>query len=431
MSGEKRKQEERIAEAIYGEEIKEKEDYEQIVEDMLTVLPMVEEEYLVSGAYLTCSMATPLSKTVEGICFQTKNKGKSQLAVTGEGSIGGKANATVADYRKNQNIFPFGNCKAELTGLDKARLKADARARREGMCSCLMELNVPWDNLPVTGENGYFEYGGKPGINRMSHLLCAKKGWITALTSGQGYSSHKGGENPRAITKEDMLFALDYGLHGKQLNALLDIREYMEEYLELKENPVVFAFEGLGSYSGGTNSCHQEGQYGAMFIVCKEGKMTYAVQDCSTLPDRRNNAVIHDGVYNAVYKKHNGGYRALQLRRWEKEDDGNIPARRYDGDKSNKASGINLHMAKNLHETSGWSLGCLTVESSQYYDFAVAAGFIEPQTDGKDYHDYKNVQGITDASKQYTHWGCVVVDRRYMEEEERARYFDEDEEAAE
>lgn len=38
------------------------------------------------------------------------------------------------------------------------------------------------------------------------------------------------------------------------------------------------------------------------------------MRDGSTLPDTKENAIIKDGVYSAVYWIHNGSYAALQLR---------------------------------------------------------------------------------------------------------------------
>ena len=73
----------RIAMDIYGKEVAEREDLEDIINDMLAVLPRVEEEYLVSDARLTCSKACPSIKSIDGIDFFTNQSGTSLLRVEG------------------------------------------------------------------------------------------------------------------------------------------------------------------------------------------------------------------------------------------------------------------------------------------------------------------------------------------------------------
>lgn len=105
-------------------------------------------------------MASEHMLFIDGISFNAKQKGISFLKTSGAGSIGNAANANIRDSAKDKNIFPFGNCLAELSGAEKAMLKVDSRAKAEGICSNLMRLCGTWDNLPVTGEKGYFSYYG-------------------------------------------------------------------------------------------------------------------------------------------------------------------------------------------------------------------------------------------------------------------------------
>lgn len=73
----------RIAIDIYGKEVAEREDLEDIINDMLSVLPRIEEEYLVSGVRLRCSKACPSIKSIDGIDFFTNQSGTSLLSVEG------------------------------------------------------------------------------------------------------------------------------------------------------------------------------------------------------------------------------------------------------------------------------------------------------------------------------------------------------------
>lgn len=134
--------------------------------------------------------------------------------------------------------------------------------------------------------------------------------------------AHNGKKQLRAISKEDLKFALDNELSGRQLYALSEIGEYYGKYPELKDKPTIFAFEGLGSYSGGVNSYHPNGQYGALIIVAKGGKLVYATANASTLPDNPVSATVNGGVYQTIYKFHSGTYAALQVRNLETGADG-------------------------------------------------------------------------------------------------------------
>lgn len=85
-----------------------------------------------------------------------------------------------------------------------------------------------------------------------------------------------------------------------------------------------------------------------------------------------------------------------------------------------------MHAAGNLkeHAAKPWSAGCLTVSVKDYYNFGVQAGFIEQRNDGNLYNTYESIKKLSKSVQpEYTHWGYVVVNREYMEEEQRERFL--------
>ena len=417
------KQEKQIIRSIFGEKVNDENCaeavdyyYELIEEDVMT-------ENLVDGAWLRCEKATGFIVEIEGVSFQTNIGGRTQLKVSRKNMVGERAKATIVDRKEGINIFLFGNCTCELNPKEKYMLMTNKEARHKGTCKYLMSLANYWDMLPRS-DSEYFVTENFQELNMQSALFCLRGAWIYPVTSGQEVTMYEDlfGE----LYVDELLFAYKNNFKLEQIVVFKEIREYFEKFPEMKQGNVIFAFEGLGDGGGGVNAYHPEGQFKALFIICKEGQLEYAI-DGSTLPDQRNNAVIKDGVYNAVYWNHQGDYSALQLRVLENKNNDNIPAQRYDGriTNSDSANGINLHMAKELNDRSRWSLGCLTVDFEQYYEFGVKAGFIERCDDEQDYTRYDVMKQVkTDGELVGKLWGNIVVNRKYMDESERNKYFE-------
>lgn len=423
----------RIAIDIYGKEVAEREDLDNIINDMLAVLPRVEEEYLVSGARLRCNQACKNVKTIDGVYFRTKQDGTSLLKVKGaETTIDDVAIANINDNKKDENIFHFGNCDAILSDDEKKSLKTQFKVQHEGMCSYLMKIDDAWENVPVTNGMEYFSYRDAPGINRMSKLFCYKKGWITPLTSGQ--ENRKISVQPGAVTKEDLRFALENGLSGKQLYALADIRNYFAENPVLYNKTTIFAFEGLANeqtednFWNGYNFYHPkgQGQFGAIMFVAKEGKLTYYQGYASTLPDNMEKAAtICDGNYEIKNGAHGKtdtfeGYAALVL-----NNNNDIPA--YNSiDKDDTADHIHLHMAGRLWRDDPlkpYSAGCITVPMKDYVAFGKHVGFLREETDDSigtheddSYNNEKLKLVFGKNTKAFE--GYIVIDRKYYDDTE-------------
>lgn len=421
--------------------------YDQLKTDIL-------DEYIVDGAILGCEKALAFERYIDNCCFNTENKGQSQLVVYRMASIDEHSYANVSDTKKYKNIIPFGNCIDDLTEAEKNRLKSIPDAKQKGICKYLMRLCEYWETLPE-GLVKSFKVEGYPAITMQSRLFCLRGAFIFPITSGQevikyGYEDTALG----VMSIDDILFAFEFQLNEEQMVIFKEMKEYYEDVPILKTGNTIFAFEGLGNRSGVTNELHPNGQYNALFIICKDGKPIYATGNCSTLPDRTNNATTRDGVYKAVFRNHKDHYSALQLRldcgleiREESEIkermDSNMKLMNIDIDKEsenkrvlkdvaayrfserskwelpNGADGVNLHMSKDLSPGISWSVACLTVKSSEYYEFGVTAGFIEEQKDGVDYSIYENIYDVIKTKHEGEDWGYIVVNREYMNPEER------------
>lgn len=426
-------QKQRTAIDIYGTEVAERVDLDDIIDDMLSILPRVEEEYLVSGARLKCSKAYKAMKKIDDTIFLTNQKGTSLLRVEGVETTGDLPIANINDNKKGKNIFHFGNCNAELTINEKMSLIMNKKAQTEGLCQYLMRIEDTWENVPVTNGKDYFSYRGASGINLMSKLFCYKKGWITPLTSGQ--RNRKITVQPGAVTKEDLRFALENGLSGKQLYALADIRNYFAADDDLYKKTTIFAFEGLGSdssnyfeedygeiskskYWNGGNKYHPDGQFRAILFVAKEGKLTYVAPYASTLPDNMEKAAtICDGKYEIRNGSHKG-YAALVL-----NNDNDIPA--YNSiDQDDTADHIHFHMAGLLSDDdpeNPYSAGCITIPVRHYVAFGKHVGFISEGTDDSIGSDniYKKAKPKLEYfanTKEFE--GYMVIDRKYYSDTE-------------
>ena len=400
-----------------------------IIEDMLAILPRVEEEYLVSGACLKCSLATKETIDIDGVEFNTNKDGTSLLKVENKDMIGDVAKANIFDCKRYKNIMPFGNCKAELSEDEKKMLKANAARRQKGMCYFLMNISGLWENEPTKGGMEYFKYRRWPGINGMSKLFCYKKGKIMAITSGQ--ENRNLSLSPGAVTKEDLQFAIRNGIGGKKIYALADIRVYFAKYPKLLEKTTIFAFEGLAdeyphgedSKWNGDNDSHPNGQFGAIMFVAKEGKLTYYEGHASTLPDDvKNKPTVCEGVYETGSIKHkledDDGYAAIRLYKYNNFGDDVLKA--YNSKKEHDAiDGVNLHMAAKMTEKYVYSKGCITVPVRCYRDFGVEVGFIAPKVGynvGEDdiYGNAKRALFYDDCAIQ-NFTGYIVIDRDYYE----------------
>lgn len=458
------KQDEQIKKTILGDGGND-EEYQDALDYVYGLVEEdIKDEYLVSGAILTCEKATGKEIIIDGIPFLGGCGNRTKLVVNRKEKIIDKAKATILDCKKEINIFPFGNCLAELSNQVKENLKNNRQAQINGTCKYLMWLEERWEHV-LEGKNGFFFYEGVQELTMQSVLFCKRGGaFIYPLTSGQRITKYDYELLVNQLTKEDTLLIYKYqlslgeykigqelGLKENQLVIFKEIREYFEDIPSLRQENVIFTFEGLGNKNGVTNDLHPNGQFNALFVIYKDGQLIYAMGEGSTLPDRTNNATTRDGVYKAIFINHKGHYAALQLNldcdleiregselkermssnmklmgldiEEEKNVLKDVPAYRFVERSSmelpNSADGVNMHMAKDLYPGSGWSTSCITVAASEYYEFGVMAGFIESQNNAGNYATYESIYDKIKTPYAYQSWGYVVINREYMNPEER------------
>ena len=155
-----------------------------------------EDEYLVSGAQLRCSMATSKKMTIEGRTYVPENPSETTYLECEENRMEsgeGKVNATTKDCVVYKNIKPFRcNCRVgPCDDEEKDMLLIDESCLTEGTCKALIDLSEHWDNYP--SQVPHFRYrderfGEVSGITMMSMLFCKHGGIITPVTSGQELS---------------------------------------------------------------------------------------------------------------------------------------------------------------------------------------------------------------------------------------------------
>lgn len=472
-------QKEDIIQQIFGEE-KSDSMYYEACEYLYGLMEQdILEEYLVNGATLTCEKATTKVINIDGVSFSPGKGDKSKLVVNRNGKVDDKANATIIDCKKEKNIFPFGNCCVELLDEEKNMLMCMPDARQKRICKYLMKLESQWDTL-IARRSGTFGFDTYPAINMQAVLFCKMGAFIYPLTSGQRVTKYDYEMMLESFSKEDILLiykhkysrneillineyeltvdeyvkAQELGLEEEQLNIFKEIRYYYSAIPVLKQEKVIFAFEGLGSNYGMTNKYRIKNQYNAIFVYCENGQIVYACDKCSTLPDTTLNATLKDGVYEAKYHNHHDVYASLQLatnrnliindKELKKIQNyhninmldayGNelkvnhaVPAYRFSKQEDgyqNAATGIDLHTGESIKDTSTWSVGCLTVAEDEYYQFGVTAGFIDVQSDPSKYTTYNSFvdYGLI-TYKELEHWGYTVVNREYMNQTDRRTFL--------
>lgn len=231
---ERRTQIERIAEE------KDIED-EETLDDVLSKLIYLKNEYIVEGAQLTCSkcMKEPQTLKYKGKlinCNFENNNSRDRIHIFEERAeeINGLVPVNVGDCKgglrddaeKNErvNIVSMGNCSFFMEGEDIEEIIKESGCKSNpeeivealnkglGSCYCFMQLNEGWENmssrsadelmgrtrLPSAGIDSilntprYMKFNGKEGINMMSMLFCnLGGGFVMALESGQNRGQFK------------------------------------------------------------------------------------------------------------------------------------------------------------------------------------------------------------------------------------------------
>ena len=252
-----------------------------------------EDEYLVSGAQLRCSMATSKKMTIEGRTYVPENPSETTYLECEENRMesgGGKVNATTKDCVVYKNIKPFRcNCRVgPCDDEEKDMLLVDESCLTEGTCKALIDLSEHWDNYP--SQVPHFRYrderfGEVSGITMMSMLFCKHGGIITPVTSGQERSSN--------LKKGGFVGYLAYGAEGITLNP-------EEGYYMLYDGPTVtsegreYYFEDIyGDYEKIGGALQGYGGSGSI-LNDKSGQIRYEGNEDGL--DTKRGTLIYNGI---------------------------------------------------------------------------------------------------------------------------------------
>ena len=185
----------------------------------------------------------------------------------------------------------------------------------------------------------------------------------------------------------------------------------------------IFAFEGLGDYSGDAIESHSVGRYGALFAVMSEKTVTFTTRKGSTLPDNHK-GMYKDGVYHAVladgsYDYQSGIHEGSTYQYAGLVHSTAFPV--YRNGVLSSATGVNIHAGK----SDGGSTGCQLIYVTEYVKFANAVGYTPPGSENDKPTSLTGVKdfGVTernaDGSVAKTNYvrnvtAVYVVDRIYM-----------------
>jgi RHS repeat-associated protein len=214
--------------------------------------------------------------------------------------------------------------------------------------------------------------------------------WLGSDAMKQIQKSQSHIVDPKLIAK----YIQDNKFNETQQAALYSINNYSQNQAVqgsvANNDPILFFFEGAGAYSySNANPNYPDGRFGAMGVVVKDGKIVYITLNANTLPDNPNGtyqgkgiATVDPGIYSFVsglHKSQTGNqmsssskYPALHV-----NNNGSVPASRP-GNEDSTASGIHIHKGYSKDNPKNpTSLGCLTVHTSDYENFANAVGFAQ------------------------------------------------------
>ena len=337
------------------------------------------------------------------------NEQKTQGVGSGDGGNGLKNSSNIMSSSQIQRLLYTNTSLSAFEMAQKAsNLAKWLISTRKPIDPDVLLLNDP--NLSKSDSNDYAEY-------------------VYSMRSGYWFLAKKDHEDLTGNPLPDLCvdfddiysFILDYNskqtpgnyLTRTQIEALFMINDI--SYLcnddiknAMKNNdPLIFAFEGAGNYSGWENATddekdkyHPDGRYGAMLVVVQDGKISYITRNASTLPDRydvRQGAsanykypiTIDEGIYSFEKGAH-GDYQALHV-----NDDGEIPGIRYtvngfvktnnDSDDENyHGTAIHLHRggATVSLRSVPHSTGCIIIKSSDWSGFAKEIGISNGNVSG-------------------------------------------------
>jgi len=234
------------------------------------------------------------------------------------------------------------------------------------------------------------------------------------------------------VTQSDINNAISsYNLTSIQGQALNLINNYASSVTGLSvyssKTPIIFAFEGAGSYKQLTktvNPNHPKGRWGAMMVVVKNGKIVHIEKDASTLPDRPNDLqpgssasdpkgytpTVKSGIYRFVSGRHptSGGYPAMHL---QNQSGGSTVAVTRLG-KDSTSDAIHIHRGRtDLNDAkSPTSQGCQIIAQNKYLAFAKSVGIVSSSVTSINNGDpYNSVNGIyvidrTSTTKSNATW---------------------------
>lgn len=276
-------------------------------------------------------------------------------------------------------------------------------------------------------------------IAHVVDLNTAEQKWTSHSFTDNDHKKIKATEEYNSLIKP----LIDHGIKNptnKQRQAIGKMNQYISGNTRVSQDfnngkNLVFAFEGAGDFNNkwSKTAYHNEGRYGAMYIVVKNKEIVYITTNGSTLPDNPSKTIRVNGVYKNVrtldsqrenisnyisgnHKNYPGmrPYNLLASRENTRQNVKSLQGRASDG------TVMNIHSGRSDEGTM--SDGCLTIRDTDYIAFSKAVGYM-PNYIGNDRNNFSSIQKIGKGKFVSNVHLTLVLDRTLMDENTKNQYW--------
>lgn len=228
--------------------------------------------------------------------------------------------------------------------------------------------------------------------------------------------------------------------NANQIEAIKKMNQYIAENSRVAQDfndnkNIIFAFEGAGDYNNKWKKTyyHNEGRYGAMFIVVKNKEIVYITTNASTLPDNSTKNIDIHGVLKKVrtldsqrenisnFKSGNHkSYPGLIPYNVEKGSENKAQKVKSLQGIANDGFRFNIHSGRS---TEGpMSDGCLTIRDTDYIEFAKKVGYM-PNSIPNNRNNFSSIQKIGTGKFVPNVVVTLVLDRTLMEKTAKSKFW--------
>ncbi len=263
--------------------------------------------------------------------------------------------------------------------------------------------------------------------------------WTSHILTGEDYKKIEETKTYNNVA----LVLINNGIknpNNNQLEAIRKMNDYIANSDEVRQNfesgkSIIFAFEGAGDYldKWSKTAYHNEGRYGAMFIVVKNKEVAYITANGSTLPDNPSKGINIKGVRKTVrtldsQRENISYYRSGNHKSYPGLIPYNVVAQAENSSQKVKSlqglanDGYKLNIHAGRSDEGLMSDGCLTIKDKDYLNFSKTVGFMPDWVNDNNNNFnaiYKIGKGQFVPNVQVT----LVLDRTLMDESVKNKFW--------